>query len=222
MLPNLQIRFLGIIGWIGSVIFVLFSLLHPPTFNPWDIADTFEKVSHHGFWVIDHIFITIGITCWLLAMAAGQGLFRHHGIIKKIGSWLFILSLATWVIILAFEIGVIPFLVDAIGHHQNETFMMIWFIVFGFGLFAGYIAFIFTWLGVAAYSFAMSRDQFPNWFRLSGIWSGFVGVIGITLGLTWIEFVVPILALTSGPPFIWTIVFLSFMVKKQKKYKKEV
>lgn len=214
MKAGLQLRIIGIIGLIGIFIFGLFSLLHPPTFNPWDTINTFEKVSHHHFWVLDHIFILIGITFWLLALAAGQSLLSREGALKKVGAWLFIVSLALWIVILTFEIGVIPQVVNGIKHHQNETLMSLWFVVFCFSLLGGYIAFILTWLGVVAYCLVMDPATFPRWFRLWGIWSGTIGGLGIIVGLIKIDYVVLILGLTSGPPFIWTILFCWFMVKR--------
>ncbi|WP_138420362.1 hypothetical protein [Aquibacillus sediminis] len=213
MKGHLQIKLLGVIGIIGSVLFVLFTILHPPTFNPWNSTDTFEKVSHHSFWVIDHIFITIGLVFWLVGLSAAKVVIHEHGILKTVGSSMFLLSLGIWIIIMTFEIGIIPMLVHAIEQHQSEVLLTFWFVIFGFGLLAGYFAFIFTWIGVLLYSLALQKEKFPKWFRLSGVWSSLLGVLGIIISLLYMDYVIIILGLTSGPPFIWTIILLRFMMR---------
>ncbi|MDC3417382.1 hypothetical protein [Aquibacillus salsiterrae] len=215
MQAHSQLRFFGIIGLFGAGLFILSSLFHPTTFNPWNSLGTYQKVSEHHFWITDHILILVGLTCWLLALIVGNHFLTRHHSFSQIGACIMVIALSIWVIVLILEIGIVPTLTKAISH-PLEKLMADWFIVFGFSLFAGYIAFIFIWLGVLTYSIAIDSKGLPLWFKYFGITSGITGVIGIIIGLLMIDFVPFILAFTSGPPFIWTILFIWFMVKKNE------
>jgi hypothetical protein len=193
----------------GALLIGISTLFHPITINPWLRSGNLQKVSETlSFWDLDHWGIAIGFSLWLtglLAVQAPESTHLHVSRLIRISRSLFTCALAMWLIVIAYELTAIPHIVQAItAHNFNSTLGTVGESLFNFGLLAGYLSVALIWLGILFLS--SSRRSHRVWFRNWGIAAGWTGILGIVYTLCWPTHALWVLAITSGIPYLWTVV----------------
>ncbi|WP_236011807.1 hypothetical protein [Heyndrickxia sporothermodurans] len=155
---------------------------------------------------------------WLLGLAGSRFYYSAGKLSSKLGSYSFIVSISIWIIILSAELTILPIIGEEVIQNDGSTLFKVWESVFSFLLLAGYFAVACGWLGVFLYGWGMrsvKTEHFSSLFNNSALYSGLIGLIGIII--TCISFPIGyiVIPLTSGPPFIWTMLLAVKMLRKQ-------
>ncbi|GGH76841.1 hypothetical protein JOD43_001216 [Pullulanibacillus pueri] len=191
-------RISAILTLVGGLIFAAATIFHPPLTNPWDVSYAFKEVNAHEHWILDHWFFLSGLTLWLIGLAQLADGEQNR---SRNAARLFIGSLTLWYIILAAELAVLPQLLSTILIEGKTYYQPIWNALFTWGLFAGYLAMFFVYIGIILLAI---NDQ--GVLRMLGIITG-----GIALMATLLLFAHPnlsiYLAMPSLLPFLWTLWF---------------
>lgn len=211
-------RLLGASIFVGGILMLIATVLHPPLVNPYDGQTAFHGYSHSRLWMWDHILMLLATFLWLLGLAGSRFYYSAGKLSSKLGSYSFIVSISIWIIILSAELTILPIIGEEVIQNDGSTLFKVWESVFSFLLLAGYYAVACGWIGVFLYGWGMRRvkmEHFSSLFNNSALYSGLIGLIGIII--TCISFPIGyiVIPLTSGPPFIWTMLLAVKMLRKQ-------
>ncbi|MBS4174863.1 hypothetical protein [Bacillus sp. FJAT-49736] len=201
-------RLTGTIIFIGGILILIATILHPPLVNPYAGRIAFHEFNHSGIWMWDHILMLIGMFLWLGGLA-GSSCFisMEKTSLSKIGSAMFYISLSLWIIVLTAELTILPIIGEEVLKNQQEMLVKVWEANFSFGLLAGYIAVACGWIGIIFYGLGIKPNGKPYsvWFKNSCVYSGIIGTAGIFLTFCFFKAGLILLPLTSGPVFLWTL-----------------
>jgi hypothetical protein len=197
---------------IGAFLVGIATIFHPIIIDPWPNIGSLHVIRDSGNWTVDHGLMTVALIVWLVGLT-----WMSHQVTEGYSSSLFASSLAIWLLVLAVELAVLPYLTETVAETGNETLNLIGTLLFAFGLMAGYFAVVLVWIGVIGISWEAKRDTtYPRWLSTFGWVSGGIGLLGILYifydpeGL----FSIIILGGTSGLPFLWIILFALNTIKR--------
>lgn len=194
---------------VGGVLMGIATLLHPIVVNPWSVLKVLPKTVT-TLWMGDHILMLIAISLWLMGLASISVTLKNAKVTSTIANYLFVSSFVIWVLILTMELGVFPNLGhDALTFKHQAYLKTLWSVLFSFGLLSGYGAMILAYLGIffLAIYLKLIKDKF-SW----GIYAGLIGTIGIIIVLLKINWAIPVLVITTMPPFVWTLILGGYLL----------
>ena len=183
----------------------LATLLHPIVVNPWNVLNVLPKTTQ-AFWMWDHFIMLFGIALWLLSLACVPSVLKRQKALGMTAIYCLVTSFTIWTIVLMMELGIFPPLgVDVLTFNRNDL-KSLWSVLFSFGLLSGYGAMFLAYVGILFLSFNISEVKTFKQFRPWGLICGGIGAVGILFTLFKIHWAVWLLAITTPPPFLWTVV----------------
>ncbi|GGE40194.1 hypothetical protein GCM10011391_18710 [Pullulanibacillus camelliae] len=192
---------------IGAVLFAIATLFHPPLTNPWDVSYAYKEMSTHEHWVLDHWVFLLGVTLWLIGLTHLSLIQSGIQPIYRLSAYLIMVALTLWVIILAGEIAVLPFLMKQITVYGQKAYLPAWNAFFIWGLFSGYLAMLFIYIALLFLSAGQRR-----WMKGFGLLSSGLSIIGNLLSLLFPEAALPLIVLNLLP-FAWSLIFGWFQLR---------
>jgi hypothetical protein len=185
--------------WIGAVLIGIATVFHPPLTNPWNVGYAMHEVAHDPYWRLDHSVLMVGLTFWLLGLAYLADITGDERALTNNAGRLFISSLAVWYIIIAAELAVLPQMLHHMSFDGQTSYQPVWNVVFTWGLFAGYLAMVFVYLGIFLLSFALRGV-----IRRAGLFVAWIAIIGVVLSLCFPKQALIVQLVTAPLPYMWT------------------
>jgi hypothetical protein len=198
-------KFASIISLVGALLLAVSTVFHPVVINPWPFTGSLQLIAHSFTWMWDHWLMAISLVLWLTGIATLVNNMKVY--------YLFGTALAMWLLILANELTVLPFLVERLMESDLPTLHLTGTYLFALGLMGGYFAIILIWIGVILIGWRV--EGIPRWVAKAGILSGGIGIIGIIYIFIYPEGITSIFILgaTSGLPYLWTLLYASLKMK---------
>lgn len=213
-------RYAGISILLGGALFVTATLMHPPATDPWTGHHVISMIPDMlTYWQWDHSLMLAAILLWLGGLSLGE-IMAGRRPAAMMAARLFNAAITIWVLVLAMELTVLPVLAKEWGLVQDPGTAALGVGLFAFGIMAGDFAMMLAWIGISLLSIALlSEETVKPVMAWIGIAAGLWGAIGIPAALLLPKLSVIIYPVTSGPVFIWTLIFGVYMVigRKTKK-----
>ncbi len=193
------------IGWsiiIGGILTGVATLFHPIIIDPWSHVIRILPKTVQLFWMWDHVLMLTGLSFWLMGLAAIKPVLKLDSS-SGVSAVVFLGSSYTiWFMVLMMELQTFPTLGQQVLAGSNRFLASLWSVLFSYGLFSGYGAMILAYLGIFFLSVGLPiGSRLRKWGGLCAI----IGAIGILLTLILMKWGVVILAVTTMPPFVWTL-----------------
>lgn len=210
-------RYAGISILMGGALFVTATLMHPPATDPWTGHHVISMIPDMLiYWQWDHSLMLAAILLWLGGLSLGETMAGRRPA-SMMAARLFISAMTIWVIVLAMELTVLPVLAEEWGSVQDPGTAALGVGLFAFGIMAGDFAMMLAWIGISLLSIALlSEETVKPAMAWIGIAAGLWGALGIPAALLFPKLSVIIYPITSGPVFIWTLIFGVYMVMGRK------
>ncbi|OIB02275.1 hypothetical protein AK95_05015 [Paenibacillus sp. LC231] len=210
-------RYAGISILLGGALFVTATLMHPPATDPWTGHHVISMIPDMlTYWQWDHSLMLAAILLWLGGLSLGE-IMAGRRPAAMMAARLFNAAITIWVLVLAMELTVLPVLAKEWGSVQDPGTAALGVGLFAFGIMAGDFAMMLTWIGISLLSIALlSEETVKPVIAWIGIAAGLWGAIGIPAALLLPKLSVIIYPITSGPVFIWTLIFGVYMVMGRK------
>lgn len=213
-------RYAGISILLGGALFVIATLMHPPATDPWTGHHVISMIPDMlTYWQWDHSLMLAAVLLWLGGLSLGETMAGRRPA-AMMAARLFNAAITIWVLVLAMELTVLPVLAKEWGSVQDPGTAALGVGLFAFGIMAGDFAMMLAWIGISLLSIALlSEETVKPVMAWIGIAAGLWGAIGIPAALLLPKLSVIIYPITSGPVFIWTLIFGVYMVigRKTKK-----
>lgn len=205
-----QTKVAGIVTFIGALLFGIATGFHPIVVNPWPDKGSLHYVADSSNWMWDHFLMVAAVCGWLIGLAT-----LSYPKQKLPVAYLFGAALAMWLLILANELTFLPYLVDQLAESAHFALRFIGELTFAFGLMGGYFAMMCIWLGVVFIGHQLRQETCSQWVGASGMISGVIGIFGIIYVFIYHDGFssILILGLTSGLPYLWTMLYSAMMIK---------
>jgi hypothetical protein len=202
-------RFCGTAIMAGGLLLLLASVLHPPAANPWSGIRVLPHIADStAYWQFDHVLMLVAVFLLFNGLAAGAAIIAKNGTASRAASWLFIASLTIWVLVIAMELTLMPTIAEYWGRVPPKETAVVFTGIFAFGIMAGDFAMMLAWLAVVLIGLEMMKlADFSRGLAISGIALGAVGAAGIATSLLLPDSSLLILLVTSGPAFLWVLIF---------------
>lgn len=210
-------RYAGISILLGGALFVTATLMHPPATDPWTGHHVISMIPDMlTYWQWDHSLMLAAILLWLGGLSLGE-IMAGRRPAAMMAARLFNAAITIWVLVLAMELTVLPVLAKEWGSVQDPGTAALGVGLFAFGIMAGDFAMMLAWIGISLLSIALlSEETVKPVIAWIGIAAGLWGAIGIPAALLLPKLSVIIYPITSGPVFIWTLIFGVYMVMGRK------
>lgn len=210
-------RYAGISIVLGGALFVTATLMHPPATDPWTGHHVISMIPDMlTYWQWDHSLMLAAVLLWLGGLSLGETMAGRRPA-AMMGARLFIAAITIWVLVLAMELTVLPVLAKEWGLVQDPGTAALGVGLFAFGIMAGDFAMMLAWIGISLLGIALlSEGAMKPVMAWIGIAAGLWGAIGIPAALLLPKLSVIIYPITSGPVFIWTLIFGVYMVMGRK------
>lgn len=210
-------RYAGISIVLGGALFVTATLMHPPATDPWTGHHVISMIPDMlTYWQWDHSLMLAAILLWLGGLSLGE-IMAGRRPAAMMAARLFNAAITIWVLVLAMELTVLPVLAKEWGSVQDPGTAALGVGLFAFGIMAGDFAMMLAWIGISLLSIALlSEETVKPVIAWIGIAAGLWGAIGIPAALLLPKLSVIIYPITSGPVFIWTLIFGVYMVMGRK------
>ncbi|MBU5348627.1 hypothetical protein [Paenibacillus lautus] len=210
-------RYAGISILLGGALFVTATLMHPPATDPWTGHHVISMIPDMlTYWQWDHSLMLAAVLLWLGGLSLGETMAGRRPA-AMMGARLFIAAITIWVLVLAMELTVLPVLAKEWGLVQDPGTAALGVGLFAFGIMAGDFAMMLAWIGISLLGIALlSEGAMKPVMAWIGIAAGLWGAIGIPAALLLPKLSVIIYPITSGPVFIWTLIFGVYMVMGRK------
>lgn len=210
-------------GWaiiIGGILMGVATLLHPIIINPWSVLKVLPKTVM-TFWLWVHVLMLLGISLWLIGLACVKPTMRLTSPLTSAAVILKITAFTIWVMVLTMELGVFPPLGRDVITTSSNSLASLWSVLFSYGLLSGYCAMLLAYLGILFLAFNLGGLEGFAPLKIWGVLSGIIGAAGILLTLLKIQWGLWILAVTTLPPFLWSLCLGIFLIR-QAPYKNPV
>ncbi|QYR19418.1 hypothetical protein KZ483_15950 [Paenibacillus sp. sptzw28] len=202
-------RFCGTAIMAGGLLLLLASVLHPPAANPWSGMRVIPHIADSTvYWQFDHVLMLVAVFLLFTGLAAGSAILTGNGTASRAASWLFIASLTIWILVIAMELTLMPTIAQNWGRVPPKETAVLFTGIFAFGIMAGDFAMMLAWIAVMLIGLEMLQlGDVSRWLAMSGIVLGGLGAAGIAASLLLPNWSLPILLGTSGPAFLWVLIF---------------
>lgn len=189
-------------GWVtaGAVLSLAAAVLHPPTFDPKDVAGLQAAVrAAPQVWVAVHAGFAAGVSLWtvgLLGLLAAVGPDRggDPAAAPAVVAW------ALWLVALVFEAAGLP---AVVGGPVLEGMRAAWPAT----LAAGYVAGALDFVALLVLAARLARRPGPlRTVAVVGLWLLPAGIVGQALAWFWPGRAPVVLLLTLGPGVAWSVV----------------
>jgi hypothetical protein len=214
-------RYAGISILLGGVLFVTATLMHPPATDPWTGHHVISMIPDMlTYWQWDHSLMMAAVLLWLGGLSLSETAAGGRPS-ATMAARLFIAAMTIWVLVLAMELTVLPVLAEEWGLVQDPGTAALGVGLFAFGIMAGDFAMMLAWIGVSLLSIALlSESSMKPVMAWVGIAAGLWGAFGIPAALLLPKLSVIIYPVTSGPVFIWTLIWGVYLATRQKQTQK--
>lgn len=182
-------RWGGCLIWVGTLLFGLISMLHPPTFDPFATSDAMSEIIASKYWSLIHWGLAIGMTL------LGLGLLTLHAWLERLQpsafSWFAtgatVISTTLWLAIFVFEAAGGAALAQAFFHPTTTPAVAsLITATWAATLAIGYAAAALLGFAVFLWSLDLLRTRrFPAGFVWLGIISG--AALMVAQPLTWLN-----------------------------------
>lgn len=211
-----SLRLMGNAILVGGFLILESTILHPLTLDPWNGNHALERINHSlSMWVWDHSLMMIAMLLWYFGLLGGSLFLKHSTPFIKIANGLFILSVTVWMVVLTAELASLPALAIEVAENPSRIMEIVWKSMFAFGLLGGYFAVLFTWISIFLLSLSIKKTNKKfTVLKKIGVYGGLIGALGIVISIIYSEMAILVLPITSGIPFIWTLMF-GWIIRKE-------
>lgn len=210
-------RYAGISVLVGGILFIIATLMHPPATDPWTGHHVISMIPDMlTYWQMDHSLMLAAILCWLGGLSLGETAAGGRPS-AMMAARLFIAAMTIWVLVLAMELTVLPVLAEEWNRVQDPGSAALGVGLFAFGIMAGDFAMMLAWIGISLLGTALlAEGSLKPAIAWAGIAAGLWGTMGIPAALLLPKLSVIIYPITSGPAFIWSLIFGMYMIIGRK------
>lgn len=210
---------LGAFCIVSGQVFLGFNLLfHPLTTDPYAVGSMLAEIRSRPHWALIHWGFAAGMIQWLIGLLAFDGFLRvrRAAVFSPFAAAAVVAALPVWLVVMTLEASAGPILAGGNGAGADAVFLLARSLL-PFAHLLGYVAAFLPWAAVGLWGVdLLLAGLWPRWFGWWGVLAGAIGAAALPVAavIGSARFAVPLLALTSGPAVVWTLVLAYYLWEK--------